>query len=183
MVLAFRVQLDDVQLGVYSELWMLGAAPPYELRFVGLSSERAAEGALARWHKWSETAAVSVELSSSLTQERLAKYTVDGLRELRPSSDDGGSLAVVVENLSGLSEDALSLWRWFTVGHGDGWRAIPRSRWPLLLELVRRHSAYDDRSEPRSEPYRVVLPEGAGEAGFYLALGEALRGPGGYYGA
>lgn len=163
------------------------ARPPVVLR--GLTPSDRLRAALAKGTRRAldlDEAALEIrdDRGEPLT-DRLLRPTV---RAWRPSSDGPGRIDLELEGglFTPVPEYARPLWEQWSAGPPDtpcAWAGLDTRRRGAWLDLVRERACrrtHQDR--PAGHAYELDGRYATDEPGLYLALGEAVNGPGGYFG-
>lgn len=84
-----------------------------------------------------------------------------------------------------LAESIWELWRGGVPREKNAWAEYTSEGRSAWLDVVRRHRSWDERRGADAPPGAVFELDGrhvTDEQGFYCAIGEAVNGPGGYFG-
>jgi RNAse (barnase) inhibitor barstar len=123
----------------------------------------------------------------------IGSYFVGGAsaQRYRPHFADPALVDIAVNGLL-LSQPhplAAGIWEQWRIGRPTDrarWAAYSRDGREAWLEVVRLHARWDRRRTADAPPGRTVELDGAeitDPPSFYCAIGEAVNGPGGYFGA
>jgi hypothetical protein len=156
------------------EIWLLGTDPP------------AGPGPSARWIGNAELQILDPAGTP------IGGYYLGGAEALRyrPHADDPGSVDVLVTGVFFALPRPLagSVWRRWQLGRPtrrNEWAGYPPAGREAWLEVTRIHFAYRDPvpDAPAGAAFELDGTHVSDAASLYCALGEAVNGPGGYFGA
>jgi RNAse (barnase) inhibitor barstar len=163
------------------------AAPPLVLR--GLAqSERLRAALLKGTRRALDLEQAALEIRDDHGEPLTERLLWTNVTAWRPSSYGTGLIDLELDGefFTPVPEDARPLWERWLAGPPDtlgAWTSLDTRRRGAWLDLVRERAcrrAHSDR--PPGHAYELDGRHITDEPGLYLALGEAVNGPGGYFG-